>query len=424
LHGPLGSGHVRRCFSTQKLGNHEPLGSGPLRRCFSSQNLGNDEPLGCGKLPSTDIVSAPTKQSPMSLGAAGNSLSNIDRAMSDLAPVSRSTIVATISAVSSHRLGLSRALLSACVCAALVACKRAPTVDPQQQQLNARMSELAQVPLPEARSARTSAAPPHLRLVLTSSAVELDNLLVARARAGVTPIVRSRAVQLDSGAFRASDIRGGEHGFLVEPLRDAFAELRRPFEPDASAQPTLHLGIYAASNASAYTLYRALYTIAQTGNIHVHLMLRRNGEHVALALDVPDAREAGAARDCWHYTVHAGTEQSKIAARFLRRGETVESVARRAATVALEALTNGGDAAVLSEPATSSERPLEMRAGAIDLDAFATELRSMQTALGGQACEPVAVAVDRALTYGALLALQERVQSDLALSPVRLGLRN
>lgn len=310
------------------------------------------------------------------------------------------------------------------MCVALVACKRAPTVDPQQQQANARLSELAQVALPEARSTRTSAAPPHLRLVITSSAVELDNLLLARGRAGVTPVVRSRVVQLDNGAFRASDIRGGEHGFLIEPLRDALAELRRPFEADGGARPKVHLGIYAASNLSAYTLYRALYTIAQTGNVDVHLMLRRGSEYVALGLDVPNLRDRGAAEDCWHYSVHAGTEQSKIVARSLRRGETVESFARRAATVSFEVPANSGDAAVVAEPPTSSERALEMSAGAIDLDACATELRSMQTALGGQACEPMAIVVDRALPYGALVALQEKLQSELALAPVQWGLRN
>jgi hypothetical protein len=310
------------------------------------------------------------------------------------------------------------------VCAALVACKRAPTVDPQQQQMNARASELAQVPLPEARSPRTSAAPPHLRLVITSSAVELDNLLVARGRLGATPIVRSRVVPLENGAFRASDVRGGEYGILVEPLRAAFAALRHPFEPGGGAHVKLHLGIYAASNVSAHTIYRALYTIAQTGSVDVHFMLRRGSEYVALGLDLPDARDAGAAAECWHYSVHAGTEQSKISARLLRRGETVESATRRAATVSFAALANDGDAAVVTEPATSSERPLTMRAGAIDLDALPTELRSMQTALGGQACEPMAIAAEKALPYGALIALQENLQSDLSLSPVQWGLLN
>lgn len=148
-------------------------------------------------------------------------------------------------------------------------------------------------------------------------------------------------------------------------------------------------------------------------------------EAAALRRLMQDLRmDFGAAEDCWHYSVHAGTEQSKIVARSLRRGETVESFARRAATVSFEVPANSGDAAVVAEPPTSSERALEMSAGAIDLDACATELRSMQTALGGQACEPMAIVVDRALPYGALVALQEKLQSELALAPVQWGLRN
>lgn len=307
----------------------------------------------------------------------------------------------------------------------LGACKRTAPIDPQQQQENTRQAAIASVSLPEARSTR-AAAPPHIRVVITADAIDLDNLLVARGRTGVAPVVRSRVVQLENGAYRASDLRGGEHGFLAEALRDAFAELRRPFDSDASAQPAVRVGIYAASNISAYTLYRTLYTISQTGALGVHLMLRRASEHVALELALSDALGPGVPQDCWHYNVFAGTEDSKIAARLLYRGETFHSAAMRGSVTMMAAITGerdaGADAA--TEAPTSSERALTMNGGAIDLDACVTELRSMQTTLGRQTCDPITIVVDKRLPYGALIALQERLQTDVSRGPLAWGLRN
>ncbi len=103
--------------------------------------------------------------------------------------------------------------------------------------------------------ASTSEPPPGAPLVFTPSAV----------RCGEGPPL----LALERGRFLEADVRGGEHGYLVEALTPSVATtdgapLALAFDPSIPYQ----------------TVARAIYTAGQAGTVNI-LFLVRNGERVA-----------------------------------------------------------------------------------------------------------------------------------------------
>lgn len=294
-----------------------------------------------------------------------------------------------------------------------------------------RLAALRSLDLPAARSARTPAIARHLRVIVTASGVDLDSSeLLTAPNATLQNAVRTNVVAVTNGEFRAQDLRGGESGFLIEPLRDALATHTASLAANREARERLPIAVYAPRSTSTKTMYKLLYTLGQEGFVTVQFAMRRRDEIVGLTLPIPTSsrerdREVRAS-DCDSIQIKYTEQRLTIEREIVAAGQLAH-YEPRAFRRALAAFPLPGervevtDAAPPTPPITTSVPATD---GALDREAVATAVRSITGDAGRPWCEEPTIAISQRVPHGAATELREQLEFELGLAAPRMGILN
>ncbi|MFO0559274.1 MAG: hypothetical protein U0269_14760 [Polyangiales bacterium] len=323
---------------------------------------------------------------------------------------------------------IARALLALSIIATTAHCRRTEPEAPLARLRRERLAAVSAMDLPVARSARTPALRPHLRVVLTANGVDVDSseLSTDPHTSAATTVTLNAAVR-QGDHFRPEDVRGGAAGFLVTALRESLLAHAARCSSGEVDRAAIRVAVYAERSTPTRILYQTIYTLSQAGFVAVHIAMKRGGEIVAIPLAIErDSRPRDDAH-CSELLVQVRDAESLVrrsppgASGSTSASQAAADRAARAAERELRAIA-GLDPQATAEPEPVVEQRVANINGAPDIPAIRAAIRSLTSDASVRLCGAPMVSTTSTTGHGVSAELREMIEYDLGLSSSTMGI--